>query len=601
MNPATSAPDYAARLRALRDEIKRQKLDGFLVPTADEFQSETLPPCAERINFLTGFTGSAGLAAVMTDKAVFFTDGRYTLQAGQQIPAGLFTIFDSAKKTPSEWLKETARTGQKIGFDPWLHTAEGIERTKKALKKTGAELVPAASNPVDAIWKDRPAPPAAPIYAYDTTYAGQSSSDKRQKLAEELRKEGQQAAVITDPASIAWLLNVRGGDVPYTPLPLSYALLRADATVEWFVDPRKMTSGLEVHLGPDVLRYGVSEFPLALKRLGEMRSNVRIDPAETPYSVAKALEDSGAAIERSENPCALPKACKNPIELEGLRAAHRRDGAALARFFAWLDENATEGKITELIAGEKLLACRAGAPLYRGPSFAAIAAAGPNGAIVHYRATAETNRLLEPGSLFLLDSGGQYLDGTTDVTRTVAIGTPTAEMRDRFTRVLKGHIALAAIVFPEGTTGAELEVLARQFLWPLGLDYGHSTGHGIGNYLGVHEGPQALSRRSTTPLKPGMALSNEPGYYKTNKYGIRIENIQAVIERPEITSAERKMFGFDPLTLVPIDKRLVVFDMLSAAERKWLNDYHLRVRQAVRPLVDNGTAKWLDEATAPLD
>jgi Xaa-Pro aminopeptidase len=600
MTSTSASPDYAARLQALRDEIKRHKLDGFLVPMADEFQSETLPPSAQRIAFLTGFTGSAGFIAVLENKAVFFTDGRYTLQAGQQISADLYTLFDSAKTSPADWLKENARTGQKIGFDPWLHTVEGIERTRKACAKTGAQLVPVSGNPVDAIWHDRPAPPAAPIYAYDTLYAGQHASEKRQKQAEALRKDNIQAALITDPASIAWLLNVRGGDVPYTPLPLSHAILRADATVEWFVDPRKITSGLEVHLGPEVTRYGVSEFPLALKRLGEMRSTVKIDPSETPFWAVKALEDAGALIERGENPCLLPKACKNAVELEGLRAAHRRDGAALIKFLAWLDENAGTGKVTELSAEEKLLECRKGTPLFRGPSFATIAGAGPNGAIVHYRATEETNRTLEPGSLFLLDSGGQYLDGTTDVTRTIAVGKPTDEMRDRFTRVLKGHIELASVVFPEGTTGAELEVLARQFLWTLGLDYGHSTGHGIGNYLGVHEGPQSLSRRGAAPLKPGMALSNEPGYYKPNNYGIRIENIQAVIERPGITTAERQMFGFEPLTLVPIDKRLIVAGMLSETECAWLNDYHRRVHQAIRPLVDNGTAKWLEAATGEI-
>jgi Xaa-Pro aminopeptidase len=593
-------PDYASRLQALRTEIKRLALDGFLVPMADEYQSEVVPACARRLAFLSGFTGSSGLIIVMADKAVFFTDGRYTLQASQQVSTKLFTLYDSTQKTPGDWLKENAKAGLKIGFDPWLHTVDAIERHRKLLANTGAALTPVESNPVDAIWTDRPSPPVGKIRAYDLRYAGVSAAKKRASLAEELKNQKIDAVVITDPASIAWLLNVRGDDVPHAPLPLSRAILRSDGRVEWFVDPRKLTQGLEVHLGEAVTCSDMDTFPAALKRLGEARVHVRIDPSEAPYEVLDILQAAAAPLDRGINPCALPKACKNLTELEGMRAAHRRDGAALVKFLSWLDKNAPCSKLTEMVAAEKLEEFRASNNLYRGTSFETIAGAGPNGAIVHYRVTHETNRVLEPDTLFLLDSGGQYVDGTTDVTRTIAIGEPTQEMRDRFTRVLKGHIALASIRFPAGTTGVELDVLARQYLWAQGLDYNHGTGHGVGSYLSVHEGPQSISHRGHAELKPGMVLSNEPGYYKPDHYGIRIENLQAVVEAFEIGGASAKMLGFEPLTLVPIDKRLIVMDMLTGAERDWLNAYHARTHEALRPQVDEATEKWLKAATEAL-
>ena len=593
--------DYRLRLQALRDELRKLKLDGFMAPVADEFQNESPPPHARRVEFLTGFTGSSGLAVILLNKAAFFTDARYSLQASRQIPAELFEIFDIANKSPPDWLKENACSGQKIGFDPSLHTAESMERCRRALSVPGIETVPVSANPVDAIWPDRPQPVFFPVYAYDVRYAGKSSDEKRRQIAEELKKQGIHAAVITDAACIAWLLNIRGGDLDCSPLPLSFAILYADATVEWFVDPRKITAGLEEILGPGVIRCSMEDFRAALNRFGEAGCRVRVDPSSASCWVMNELERSGAKTDRGEDPCLLPKACKNPVEIEGFRAAHRRDGAALAGFLRWIDDNALSGEVTEITAAGKLMEFRAAAPLFQGPSFATIAASGPNGAIVHYRPTPETDRKLEPGTLFLIDSGGQYLDGTTDVTRTVAIGEPTREMRDRFTRVLKGHIALASIVFPEGTSGAELEVLARQYLWAAGLDYGHSTGHGIGSFLNVHEGPQSISRRGATPLKPGMALSNEPGFYKPGHYGIRVENIQLVVERPEISNAGNKMLGFELVTLVPIDRRLIDVSMLLPAEKEWIDSYHSRVRQAIRPLVNGETAEWLEKATAGLD
>ncbi len=596
--------DHTLRLQALRDALKLRGLDGFLVPMEDEYQSEYAPAHARRLRFLSGFTGSAGFIVVLTESrpdapaAAFFTDSRYTLQASQQLASVDFALFDSAETSPSDWLKANTAKGMKIGFDPWLHTANGVERLGKALAQSGAELVPVDSNPIDAIWTDRPAPSTKPIRVHELAYAGKSSAEKRQSLAAELTRGQIDAAVITDPASVAWLLNVRGDDVPHTPLPLSFAILKASGAVAWFVDPRKITGDLDAQLGGDVTRCAPDAFPAALRELGAAHSRVRIDPSEAAHWIVAYLQDSGALLDRGDDPCVLPKACKNATELDGMRNAHRRDGAALTKFLCWLDANVSGGALTELVVEEKLAAFRAANDLYRGPSFGTIAGAGPNGAIVHYRATPESNRALESGSLLLLDSGGQYLDGTTDVTRTVALGEPSADMRDRFTRVLKGHIALASIRFPAGTTGAELDVLARQHLWAVGLDYGHGTGHGVGSYLGVHEGPQGISRRNAVALKPGMVLSNEPGFYKPGAYGIRIENLQTVVALPEVGASERAFLGFEPLTLAPIDRRCIDLALMTAPERAWLNAYHALVREALTPLMDDTTAAWLREATA---
>jgi Xaa-Pro aminopeptidase len=588
--------DYASRLAALRAELTKYRYDGFLVPMADEYQSEYVPASARRIEFLSGFTGSSAFIAVLKDKAAFFTDGRYTLQAQQQISGELFALLDITVKTPSDWLAENAAKDSQIAYDPWLHTDDSITRLKKAVTKAGAALMPVEKNPIDAIWHDRPAPPAEPIYAYELAYAGKSSNDKRAAIATELKKNKLDGAVITDPASVAWLLNVRGNDVPHTPLPLSFAIIYDTGKVKWFVDPRKVTPELAKTLGPDIAIEHPGQFSPALDRFGLDGKAVRIDPEESANWIVERLRQAHAKLDLGEDPCVLPKACKNAVELEGMRAAHRRDGAALVKFFAWLEHALAAGEVTELDAEEKLAEFRGTNNLYRGPSFDTIAGAGAHGAIVHYRATRTTNRRLEPGQLFLLDSGGQYLDGTTDVTRTIAIGAATNEMRDRFTRVLKGHIALATVRFPEGTAGSELDALARQHLWALGLDYNHGTGHGVGSFLGVHEGPQGISKRNKAPLKPGMVVSNEPGYYKTGAYGIRIENLQAVTEAIEL-SGERKMLGFETLTLAPIDKRLIDKSMLSADEIKWLNAYHARLRETLRPMVDEASVPWLTEAT----
>ena len=598
MNMATNP--ILDRIANLRRELAKQGLDGFLVPMADEYQSEYVPASAQRLAFISGFTGSAGFIIILRDRSAFFTDGRYTLQAEQQLPDGAFIRFDSADKTPTAWLAEILTTGMKIGFDPWLHTAADVARFEKVAQKTGASFVAVEKNPIDIIWTDRPAAPVAPIHPHDIAYAGRTSAEKRMEIVAEMKTKNIGAVMVADPASIAWLLNIRGGDVPNTPLPLSFAVLHDDAQVEWFVDPRKITGGLKTHLGNDISIKTPDDFPAALDALGASGKLIRIDTQETAQWIVARLRAAGAKLDEGNDPSVLPRARKNAAELEGARSAHRRDGAALAKFFAWLDNNLSAGDITEISAAEKLESIRAESNMFRGPSFDTIAGAGSHGAIVHYKAAPTTNRRLEAGQIFLLDSGGQYLDGTTDVTRTLALGPATAEMRDRFTRVLKGHIALASIRFPEGVTGGDLDVLARQFLWAAGLDYSHGTGHGVGSYLGVHEGPHGISRRSKVALQPGMVVSNEPGYYKNGDYGIRIENLQVVTSPEAIEGGERKMLGFEPLTLVPIDRKLIEVSLLTQAERDWLNAYHARVRNSLRLLVDRGTLEWLEAATQPI-
>lgn len=592
--------DYALRLAALREQMHHHQLDGYLVPMADAYQSEYVPASDRRVEYLTGFTGSAGLVIVMADKAAFFTDSRYTLQASHQVPEALLAIYDSAMKPPTDWIKENATAGMRFGFDPWLHSAHQTDRWQKHLGKQQIELVATAQNLVDAIWADRPASPMAPVVPHDLAYSGKESRDKRHDVADYLKHQNLDAAILTDTASIAWLLNIRGGDVTHAPLALSTAIIRADSSVAWFIDARKMTADVTAHCGADVMRCDPVAFGDMLRELGAGQKRVRLDAHETPAAIVTQLRAAGAVIDEGEDPCSLPKACKNAVELAGMRAAHQRDGVALVNFLAWFDAEIASGKLTELDAEAKLASFRDKGNLYRGPSFDTIAGSGANGAIVHYRATAASNRIIARDSFFLLDSGGQYLDGTTDITRTIATGAVTPEMRDRFTRVLKGHIALASVIFPPGTTGAELDGLARQYLWAAGLDYGHGTGHGVGSYLSVHEGPQNISRRSNVALKPGMVLSNEPGYYKPQHYGIRTENLLAVIELPEIPGGERKMLGFETLTLAPIDRRAIDVTMLSAAEREWLNAYHQCVYDLLGPQLDAPTAQWLKQATVAL-
>ena len=594
-----------AHLAALRKELARRGIGGFLVPRADEHQGEYVPPRAERLAWLTGFTGSAGLAVVLADHAAVFVDGRYTLQVRNQVDGTLFEPCHSADQPAEAWIAARLPKGAVLGYDPWLHTLDGVARLQEAVAKAGGSLAALPDNPLDAVWTDQPPPPIAPVVPHDLAYAGKSATEKRQELGAKLAADGVDAAVLSLPDSIAWLLNIRGADVPHTPLPLSFAILRQDGTVDLFVERMKLMPDLERHLGNGVALRAPQELGAELDRLGGVQARVLADPASAPAWVFDRLAAAGTRPVKGDDPCALPKACKNDVEIAGTRNAHRRDGAAVSRFLCWLAAEAPNGTVSELDAAARLHAFRRKNELFRDLSFDTIAGAGPNGAIVHYRSTEKTNRALAPGEIFLLDSGAQYLDGTTDITRTTIVGAVPAgaagaEMRDRFTRVLKGHIALATARFPKGTSGSQLDALARAALWQAGLDYDHGTGHGVGSYLGVHEGPQRISKLpNRVGLEPGMIVSNEPGYYKTGAYGIRIENLVVVVPL-ELPGAEREMRGFETLTLAPIDRRLVDAGLLSAAEIAWLDAYHARVRSELAPRVDAATARWLEDATAPL-
>ena len=594
------SPAPAARLAALREELARRDLDGFVVPRADEHQGEYVARQSQRLAWLTGFTGSAGLAIVLADRAAIFIDGRYTLAVRNQVDIDAFAPHQIPEQSPEAWIAEHLPKGGKLGFDPWLQTVDGRERFARAASRAGGSFVPVDSNPIDAVWHDRPPPPLAPVLPHPVEYAGESGEAKRARIGAIIAAKGADVALLTAPDSLAWLLNVRGGDVPRTPFALGFGLLHTDGHVDLFMDRRKLPERTVQWLGNAVTLAPTDELGAALETLGKMGKRVLIESATAPYWAATRLQAGGAQIVKDADPVALPKACKNAIELEGIRAAHRRDGAAVSRFLGWLAQEAPSGKLREIQASDRLQAMRQETGALRDLSFDTISGAGPNGAIVHYRASEASERPLEPGSLYLVDSGGQYRDGTTDITRTVAVGMPSAEMRDRFTRVLKGHIALATARFPAGTTGSQLDALARYALWQVGLDYDHGTGHGVGAYLSVHEGPHRISKvANNIALQPGMIVSNEPGYYKTDSYGIRIENLVAVKEAA-IEGADRKYLEFETLTLAPIDLACIDVGLLTAAEKAWLNAYHVRVREVVGPQVDAPTRAWLQEATRAL-
>ena len=591
----------ADRLAALRARLSADGLSGFFVPHDDEYRNEYLPARAERLAFATGFTGSAGSAVVTLDKAALFADGRYTLQARDQSPAALFDHKDIPADSPLDWAAANLKSGDRIGYDPWLHSAGWVEAATKRLSAAGITLAPVASNPLDAVWTDQPPAPLSPFVVQPAQYAGRDSADKRAALA----KAAGKPVLLTRPDSIAWLLNIRGGDVPHTPLPLSYAILEADGRVQLFCDMRKLTPEVAAALGPDVDVAPLAAITPALAALGAAKAAVRVEKDSAPAALVNAL--AGAEIENAADPCQLPKAIKTAAELEGSRAAHIRDGVAVTRFLAWLDTAAAKGGLTEIGASDKLFAFRAEGALFKDTSFDTIAGSGPNGAIVHYRAMPESDRTLGRDEIFLLDSGAQYQDGTTDITRTVILGTPSPEMKDRYTRVLKGHIAVDAAKFPPGTTGAALDPLARSALWAAGLDFAHGTGHGVGSYLSVHEGPQGIHRRTTQVLEAGMIVSNEPGYYKTGAYGIRIENLVAVTAPQPVPGGESPMMGMETLTLVPFDLALVDKALLTRDETAWLDAYHARVRATLMPLIKDtmpdaaATRAWLTRATVPVD
>lgn len=591
-------PDLLARLRL---RIKALGLDGFLVPHADAHQSEYLPPADERLARLTGFSGSAGFAIVMPDTAAVFVDGRYTLQAANEVDRRAFEIVPSAQNHPSSWLQGKLTRGAKIGFDPWLHTTRGLESFVKACDVVQAEMVSLDTNPIDDEWPDQPEPPASKVDALKPPYAVLSHTAKLDQIAEGLKKQGADAAVLCAGDSIAWAFNLRADDVPYTPLVLAFAIVGADAKATLFIAADRIDSQVREHLGKNVEICTLDQLGPALDLFGGTDRVVLLAQDVTATWIASRLEKAGARIVKGDDPCQFPKACKPPAEIDGIRRAHVRDGAALTRFLAWLEDAAPGGGVSELSAAAHLDALRAEDDLFRGLSFPTISGSGPNGAIVHYRVTPESDRKLKRGELYLVDSGGQYLDGTTDVTRTVAIGKPTAQMKDRFTRVLKGHIAIATQRFPKGTCGQELDILARRALWDAGLDYDHGTGHGVGTYLGVHEGPQRIAKRGpTVPLHEGMVISNEPGYYATNAFGIRIENLITVTPAAVPKGGDRVMLGFETLTLAPIDLNLVDVSLLNALEIAWLDAYHAHVRDTLVPLVDDATSAWLIKATSAL-
>jgi Xaa-Pro aminopeptidase len=590
-------PDQGRKaLPLLRAELQKLGLDGFFIPHEDEWQNEYLPDCAERLAWATGFTGSAGAAIVTMRSAVLFSDGRYTLQAESQTAPDLFERRDLVDNGPAVWLKRDAVTGMKIGYDPRLIAPDALGKLQAAATESGAVLVPTPESPLDRAWTDRPAEPIAPIAIHEDTFSGESSGSKRSRIGEKLSQDAIDASVLTSPASLAWLFNIRGRDVTRTPLPLGSALLKADGTATLFVKPEKVTPALREHLGNEVSISNDDEFASTLASLSGQ--SVAVDPALSSAFVFEALKAGGARIVRAQDPTTLPRATKNSLEIAGTKRAHARDGVALAHFLHWFDQESSSGELTEIDVCKALEGFRVATGALQDLSFDSISGAGPNGAIVHYRVTTQTNRKVDQDSLFLIDSGGQYLDGTTDVTRTIAVGTPSAEMRDRFTRVLKGHIALSRVRFPKGTTGSALDALARMSLWETGLDYDHGTGHGVGSYLGVHEGPHRIAKApNTVPLEAGMIVSNEPGYYKTGAYGIRIENLQFVTPATDIPGGERPMLGFETLTLAPIDLRLVEVDLLSAAERDWLNAYHARVRAEIGPRLEGRVLDWLVDAT----
>ncbi len=593
----TSDPSQGkARAAALRKELRARKLNGFIVPRADEHQSEYVPPSAERLSWLTGFNGSAGLAIVLDNKAAIFVDGRYTLQVRDQVDTKVFSPVAIHDTSPSAWLAQNLRKGAMLGYDPWLTTPGSLKAYEEAAASTGARLVSVANNPLDSIWKDRPAAPAAPVSIYPENLAGETAGAKIARVQKALGKSA--ALVLSDPHDICWLLNIRGSDVSHTPLVLCFAIVPAKGKPQLFIEQDKLGNDDMRALKRLVQIEKPAGLLPAIRKLGKLRQGVLFDAQTVPVALTQTLEKAGGKPTIGADPVRTMKAAKNAAELRGSRAAHRRDGAAMCNFLAWFDEEAPKGKLTEIDAVTALESFRRATKKLEDVSFPTISGAGPNGAIVHYRVTDNTNRRIGKG-LFLLDSGAQYHDGTTDITRTIAVGKPTAEMRDRFTRVLKGHIAIARAIFPKGTSGAQLDSFARQALWEAGLDYAHGTGHGVGTFLSVHEGPQNISKRASVPLEQGMILSNEPGYYKTGAYGIRIENL-VVVARADIKGDENNSYCFETLTLAPMDLRLVDSALLTREELRWLDAYNARVRKELSPLVDAGTRKWLTAATKPL-
>ncbi len=580
------------RLAALRGAMKTAGVDAFLVPRQDAWQGEYVAPADARLAWLTGFTGSAGFAVVLPDQAAVFVDGRYRVQVRDQV-ADVFKPVDWPETSLADWLRTALPSGGKVRFDPWLHTSGAVKELREKLNGTTIELSP-GENLVDQIWTDRPARPDAPFVSYATAYAGETHDAKRARIGDALKAD---SAILTSPDSIAWLLNIRGRDIERNPVPQAFAQVHRDGTVDLFALAGK-ADALADHLGSEVHVHQIGSF---LDHIAKGSGPVQVHAATLPYIVQETLEAAGIDIVEGPDPCALPKACKNETELAGSRAAHLRDAAAMVRFLAWLDATAPHGGLTEIDVVKRLEGFRRETNALLDVSFETICGAGAHGAIVHYRVTEETNAPVTPGALLLVDSGGQYLDGTTDITRTIAIGTPPKNAITSYTAVLRGMIAVSMARFPKGVAGRDLDALARTPLWQMGRDYDHGTGHGVGAYLSVHEGPQGISRRNMVPLEPGMILSNEPGYYREGEFGIRIENLIATKVAGDITGADdRPMYDFETLTWVPMDRRLIDVSQLTSTERGWLNAYHAEVLDKVSPLVDGDALDWLQAACTEL-
>jgi Xaa-Pro aminopeptidase len=587
----------AARVAELRDALEKAGVAGFIVPRADEHQNEYVPPCAERLLWLTGFSGSAGTAIVLKDKAALFVDGRYVEQARAQTDRSVFELRNVADDPPGEWISRNVRPGDKLGYDPHFHTPDAVSRFSAACKSAGAELFALAANPIDAIWRDRPQPPLGQVTLHRGRHAGEGSVAKIARARAALKSSD--GLVVSDPHNLAWLFNIRGADIAHTPLPLGFAYVPLNGRPVIFLDSRKLAPAVRDALGQQVELMEPDALAAFVERLGGRGLRISFDAATSPAWLTQTFERAGGKADVGADPITLMKAAKNKAELAGARAAQERDGAAVTRFLAWFDTESPQGRLTEIDAVRALETFRRTTGVLRDVSFPTIAGAGPNSALPHYRVSESSNRRIERG-IFLIDSGAQYEDGTTDVTRTIAVGRPTNMMRDRFTRVLKGHIAIARAVFPKGTTGAQIDVLARLALWRAGFDFDHGVGHGVGSYLSVHEGPHRIAKTGTTALVPGMILSNEPGYYAPGAFGIRIENL-VVVEPRTIAGAEREMLGFETLTLAPIDLRLIERKLMDADEVKWFDSYHARVRKILAPLVDTTTRRWLTGATRRLD
>ncbi len=592
---ATTTP-----LHLLRTKLKKAKLEGYIVPRQDEFQGEYVAAYAERLKWLTGFAGSWGLALVTIKKAAIFVDGRYTIQVREQVDVKQFTPHHLVDEPPTKWIENNLKKYDRLGFDPWLTTAADAKRFATACAKVGAKLVPVSKNLIDQIWENQPTRPQNPLSVHPQQFAGRSVGDKLKDMADELAHANAQAAVLAEPSSVSWVLNLRGGDVPYTPVVLAYAIIHAKAKAEIFVEAKRLPEDVRAHLKSTAIVRKPDELAASLKKLGANKSTVLIDAGSAPEKIRSVLAASGAVIKEGLDPCTMPKARKNQSEQEGARAAQRRDGVALSRFLHWLSVEAPIGCLSEQTAAEKLANFRRDTGVLMDLSFSTISAAGPNAAIPHYHVDPENCRNINNNEIYLIDSGGQYQDGTTDVTRTVVIGQPTDEMRDRFTRVLKGMIGISTIAFPKGTTGANIDVLARASLWKAGLDFDHGTGHGVGSYLSVHEGPARISKNNYITLQAGMILSNEPGYYKPGEFGIRIENLLLVKEAAEINGGERPMLSFETLTFAPIDRNLIDTKLLTREELQWLDSYHAQVLQNVGSFMVGEALVWMKKACAGL-